>query len=234
MPLIELKALIIILLPIIVVGYFYHKWAKDSFEVLWATIRMIVQLLLIGFVLNYIFNTTSGLLGLLIVMFMIIVSSWIVMRSTHTKSWSHYFTIVTIIFIVGTALLLIVLYAVIQLHPLYQPKYIIPIAGMIYANIMIVLSLFIERIESELQSIDFIQARSIAFKAAMIPQINTFLAVGMVSLPGMMTGQILSGVDPLIAVRYQIVVMAMIFSSAGISVILYSFYKASNVKGDTK
>ncbi|MEA2091578.1 MAG: ABC transporter permease, partial [Campylobacterota bacterium] len=50
---------------------------------------------------------------------------------------------------------------------------------------------------------------------------NTFLAVGIVALPGMMTGQILSGVDPLVAVRYQIVVMAMILGSSGISVVIY-------------
>ena len=55
----------------------------------------------------------------------------------------------------------------------------------------------------------------------MLPQINSLLAVGLVSLPGMMTGQILSGVSPLIAVRYQIVVMCMVLGSAGISTALY-------------
>jgi putative ABC transport system permease protein len=60
---------------------------------------------------------------------------------------------------------------------------------------------------------------------AMIPQINIFLAVGLVSLPGMMTGQILSGVSPLIAARYQIVVMAMVLGSAGISTILFLLWQ---------
>jgi putative ABC transport system permease protein len=55
----------------------------------------------------------------------------------------------------------------------------------------------------------------------MIPQVNGFLAVGLVSLPGMMTGQILSGVSPLIAVRYQVMVMAMVFATAGIGLITY-------------
>ncbi len=57
--------------------------------------------------------------------------------------------------------------------------------------------------------------------AAMIPQINTLLAVGIVALPGMMTGQILSGVSPLIAAQYQIVVMTMIFGSAGMATAAY-------------
>ncbi len=60
-------------------------------------------------------------------------------------------------------------------------------------------------------------ARGIAFRAALIPITNSLFAVGLVSLPGMMTGQILSGVSPLIAVRYQIMVMCMLFGSAGIS-----------------
>ena len=61
------------------------------------------------------------------------------------------------------------------------------------------------------------QARNVAFQASMIPNVNALLAVGIVSLPGMMTGQILSGVSPFIAARYQIMVMCMIFASAGIS-----------------
>lgn len=226
MPFIDLSSLAIMILPIAIVAYFYYLWTENFTEVIWATLRMIGQLLLIGFVLTYLFETTNWVLGLLIVLFMILVASWIVLRSTRVKSFQHYGEIFVVILVVGTLNLLLVLYGVIKLDPLYQPKYVIPIAGMIYANAMIVLSLFIERLESELKNFDFLKARSLAFKAAMIPQINTFLAVGMVSLPGMMTGQILSGVDPLIAVRYQIVVMAMIFGSAGMSIILYSLIKA--------
>ena len=55
----------------------------------------------------------------------------------------------------------------------------------------------------------------------MIPQINALLAVGLVSLPGMMTGQILSGVDPMVAVRYQIMVMCMVFGAGGLGAATY-------------
>ena len=55
----------------------------------------------------------------------------------------------------------------------------------------------------------------------MIPQINALLAVGLVSLPGMMTGQILSGIDPMVAVRYQIMVMCMVFGSGGLGAAIY-------------
>jgi len=226
---IELLNLTIMLIPISIVGYFYYLWTGRAIEVAWATLRMIGQLLLIGFILTWLFANDTWLFGVGIVIFMIAVSSWIVMRSTLLQTLTHFVKITAAIALAGTIHLILVLYVVIDLEPLYQPKYVIPIAGMIYANTMNVLALFIERYESELNQYDHAHARTAAFKAAMIPQVNAFLAVGLVSLPGMMTGQILSGIDPLVAVRYQIVVMAMIFGSAGMGIIFYdTFCKRQN------
>ncbi|MFP6898907.1 MAG: ABC transporter permease, partial [Roseibacillus sp.] len=70
------------------------------------------------------------------------------------------------------------------------------------------------------------EARKVAWNAALIPQVNSFLAVGLVSLPGMMTGQILAGTSPLDAVRYQIMVMAMIMGSAGMAVAVFLVRRA--------
>ena len=69
------------------------------------------------------------------------------------------------------------------------------------------------------------ESRKIALETALIPQINALFAVGLVSLPGMMTGQILSGIEPLMAARYQIMVMCMIFSTAGLSAVTYMAFK---------
>ena len=92
---------------------------------------------------------------------------------------------------------------------------------MYFANTMNAISLAAERYHSELQNNQLADnARLTAFHAAMIPQINSLLAVGLVALPGMMTGQILSGVSPLIAVRYQIMIMAMILGTAGLGAAL--------------
>jgi putative ABC transport system permease protein len=86
-----------------------------------------------------------------------------------------------------------------------------------------------ERFHAELErGDDYLSARRAAMEAAMIPQVNALLAVGLVSLPGMMTGQILSGVDPLTAARYQIMVMCMIFSTAGLSAVLYMILKKND------
>jgi len=83
-------------------------------------------------------------------------------------------------------------------------------------------SLAAERFESEFKrGENYISARRTALDATLIPQINSLFAVGLVALPGMMTGQILSGVDPNIAVRYQIMVMWMIFGSGGIAAVIY-------------
>ena len=104
----------------------------------------------------------------------------------------------------------------------FEPSLVIPIAGMIFANSMNTVSLAAERFESEFkQEKDYIKARRIALDASLIPQINSLFAVGLVALPGMMTGQILSGVDPIIAVRYQIMVMWMTFESGGLASVLY-------------
>jgi putative ABC transport system permease protein len=97
---------------------------------------------------------------------------------------------------------------------------------MIFANSMNTVSLAGERFSMEQQRGKTYQdARKIALQTAMIPQINALLAVGLVSLPGMMTGQILSGIEPLTAARYQIMVMCMIFSTAGLSAVTYMSLK---------
>ena len=209
------------LIPVGIVGYFYYRWIGNSKEIALATVRMVVQLLLIGYLLVYIFNNKNSLVGLLIVLFMVLVSSLIALRNVQNRNLQTYYKIFISILIGGSINLFLVLYAVIDLEPLYQPRFIIPLAGMIYANAMNAISLASERFENEIKHSSYQVARAVAFKGALIPQINSFLAVGLVSLPGMMTGQILSGIDPTVAVRYQIVVMCMVIGSAGISVISY-------------
>ena len=118
----------------------------------------------------------------------------------------------------GIFTLFLITRLVLRLEPWYLPRYMIPLAGMIFANAMNSISLAAERLEAELrQNKSYTKARNIAFGASIIPIMNSLFAVGLVSIPGMMTGQILSGISPLIAARYQIMVMCMIFGSVGIS-----------------
>ena len=229
MELIPAQNIIFILLPLIVVGYFYYKWADDKTEIVYATIRMVTQLLVIGYILIYIFENDVWYIGLFIILVMITMSSFIAFRNITNKNFNTFFTIFISIAIAGTLNLIIVIEFVLELTQFYEPKYVIPIAGMIYANCMNAIAIAAERFEQELKISNYNEARKTAFKTSLIPKVNTFLAVGLVSLPGMMTGQILSGVSPLIAVRYQIVIMAMILGSAGISVILYLLFQKKHI-----
>ena len=226
---ISLTNLLYSLIPLLLVGYFYYKWANNKSEILYSTIRMIIQLLLVGYILIYIFENKNIYLGVLILIFMMLISTWISLRNTPDKSFSHFIKIAISLGLSGVLHLVLIINFILDFEIFYEPRYVIPIAGMILANSMNVLSLAIERFDKELsRNESFESARKTSFKSALIPQINSLLAVGLVSLPGMMTGQILSGIDPLIAVRYQIMIMATILSSAGISLIIYFLLSKKN------
>ena len=165
---------------------------------------------------------------LLVIFFMIGVSSWIAMRPLPDRGIKALCIIMAALGVSGLAILILVTQVVLNLSKGFEPSIVIPIAGMIFANSMNTISLVGERLHSELQQDpNFTRARNISLETAMIPQINALLAVGLVSLPGMMTGQILAGVEPVIAASYQIVVMCMIFSSAGLSAAIYLAMKKS-------
>ena len=122
---------------------------------------------------------------------------------------------------------------VLNLNPWFLPEYMIPLAGMIFASSMNGVSLAAERLHSEIdRGGTYFSSRGIALRTALIPITNSLFAVGLVSLPGMMTGQIISGVSPLIAVRYQIMVMCMLYSAVGISTALFLYLIKSQIKAE--
>jgi putative ABC transport system permease protein len=122
----------------------------------------------------------------------------------------------------GGSTLALVSQAVVGVEPWFSPQYVVPLAGMIFAGAMNAVSLAAERMQSELDKpAGFNAARRVAFQAALIPITNSLFAVGLVALPGMMTGQILSGISPLVAAKYQIVVMTMLFGASGIAAAIY-------------
>lgn len=223
MPTISLFSLFLSICPTVIVIWIAFKWAGAGAEVIYATARMVVQLLIIGFALVYIFETDQPVIGLAVVTVMIIVSAWISIRIVRKNRARALFRSIIALGSVGGLVLVFVLFVVLRISdPWYQPRLIIPIAGMVFSTAMTAITLAAERFNRELaDGYSYTDARNSAWTAALIPQINALLAVGLVSLPGMMTGQILSGVDPLIAVRYQIVVMAMILQSSGLSVAIF-------------
>jgi putative ABC transport system permease protein len=214
--------LLYIALPLFVVYYIYQKWNDDKTTIPYALSRMFIQLVLIGYILTYIFETKNFYIVISILFIMLIVASIISMRPVAKKDKKLYLYSFISIFIGGVITLGFVIVGVLDLPLWYEPRFLIPLAGMIFANSMNSVSIGAERFETEYNR-DFLytKARNISYKASLIPNINTLFAVGLVSIPGMMTGQILSGVSPLIAVKYQIMVMCMVIASSGLSTAIY-------------
>ena len=215
---ISIGRLALAFIPMAAVLAIMTYWHCQVGRAFYAIGRMLLQLLLIGYVLVYIFDTESALLISGVLAVMVIAAGWIALNTTDLPKTSLFPASLVSVLFGGGVTMIVVTQGVLGLEPWYSPSVVIPLAGMIFAASMTNISLAIERLAAELENgHPFRKARDIAFRTSMIPVINSFFAVGLISLPGMMTGQILSGVSPLIAARYQIMVMCMIFGAAGLS-----------------
>lgn len=209
-------------LPTILVIGILWRWAAGSGTAIYANLRMLAQLLLIGYVLVYIFDAGEPSIVLAVLALMLLAASWISIRPLATRSsrvWRH-----ALIAIAASGLLVLALVSqfVIVVDPWFSPRYVLPLAGMIFSSAMNTISLAGERAYAEsARGVSFVETRRIAMQAALIPMTNSLFAVGLVALPGMMTGQILSGVSPVIAAKYQIVVMLMLFGVTGLAAAIF-------------
>ncbi len=219
---IPLENLALAFIPVVIVLLILWNWKMKYLDSIHAVLRMLIQLLLIGYFLGYIFEADSSYIVLGVLVVMLFSSSIIALRTIEVPNKILYMKSFLSIMIAGGLILMLVTQGVLQLQPWYLPSYMIPLAGMIFANSMNSVSIAGERLMAELsRGVTYNEARIAALKAALIPITNSLFAVGLVSLPGMMTGQILSGVSPFIAARYQIMVMCMVYGSAGISSTLF-------------
>ncbi len=205
------------MLPAVLVLVIIHRWKLELRTAVGALVRMLVQLFAVGYVLVYIFQTDNPWLILVVLVVMLSAASWIALGPVrkqpklYTKAWLS-------IAGGGGFTLALITQGVLRLEPWFEPRFAIPLGGMIFANAMNAISISAERFYAETsRGAEYSAARQAAVRTALIPLTNSLFAVGIVSLPGMMTGQILSGVDPLVAATYQIMVMGMIFGSGGIS-----------------
>ena len=209
-----------------------------------ASLRMVVQLLLVGYALHLIFAFESALPVLAVLLLMGGVAVHTVVGRVKLRM-PHLYRIVSTALLVGCGgSTLFFCHLVIGLDPWYDPRYLIPLSGMIFGNSMTGASLAAERLAEEIRARrDEIEtalclgatarqacgdALKNAFNAALIPTVNAMAAMGIVFLPGMMTGQILSGTEPMIAVKYQIAIMCVITGSVAVTsfLILLQGYRA--------
>lgn len=221
-PPIPLENLALALLPVLVIIIIVHRWGLGVWTPLYATARMLVQLVAVGYVLKFLFLTDSPLVVLATLGVMMLAASWISLRPLERKSAQQYLWALLAIACGGGGVVGLMTQGVLELDSWYDPQRVIPLAGMSFTAAMNCVSLAAERFESETaRGTDYTAARNQAMQASLITVTNSLLAVGLVSLPGLMTGQILAGVSPLVASRYQIMIMCMVFSAGGIAAAIY-------------
>jgi putative ABC transport system permease protein len=212
------------------------RWQKLGLEgqFLLASVRAVCQLMVIGYLLEFIFALNNPLAVILIILVMITIAS-LVARNRISRKIAGLLAVVW-----GTLLLsvtLVVSYSIIliiQPEQWYNPQYLIPLVGMILGNILNGASLSGERLASMIKNNKLeietylclgatpqqavSQYRQEAIKVGVIPILNSMMIVGMVSLPGMFTGQVLAGNNPLDAASYQILILFMIATANIITV----------------
>ncbi|MFB5660271.1 ABC transporter permease [Alteribacillus sp. HJP-4] len=216
------------------------RWRKipREKEIIIATLRMTIQLLLVGYVLMYLFENPHPLFTAVVVLLMIgfaIFNIYKRVRGHLSKRLKR--AVMTAMAAGSLASLLYFNFVVIQFSPWYDPRYFIPIAGMIIGNSMTGVSLGVQTLIDGMkeQKREVVAAlmlgaspkaasrkiKNRAFDAAILPTVNQMVGMGIVFLPGMMTGQILAGADPVSAIEYQIAILLGIIGAVSLSVISF-------------
>ena len=206
-------------------------------DLLVGTVRTIVQLYLVGLILAAVFNAARWYWVLLILVVMAAVATHAAVARLAKPIPGVYWIAAAALTISTAATLAYVIGVVVRPAPWWEPQYVIPIAGMILGNSMTSAALAGDRLQADLFTRrDEIEARlalgfsgreavqplvRAALRAAMIPTVNGMMTVGVVQLPGMMTGQILAGASPLTAIRYQIVVVFMLAVATALGSLLF-------------
>ncbi|MGB0748911.1 MAG: ABC transporter permease [Magnetospiraceae bacterium] len=199
-----------------------------------AALRTVLQLSLMGWVLKTIFTLSSPYLTGAAALFMILFAGWEIMSRQQKKlvGWWSYGLGTTCMLFAATLVTVFALTTQVQPDPWYDPRYALPLLGMILGNTMNGISLGLQTLTravtqnrvaveaqlclGETRWVATLPFTKDALRTALTPIINAMAAAGLVSLPGMMTGQILAGADPQEAVKYQILIMFLIAGGTGI------------------
>jgi len=204
-------------------------------EMLWSITRAVIQLIVVGYVLKYIFDVNNGWLTLAMVLF-ICVNAALNARK-RSRNIDRAFTLSFIAITVSTTLTLAIL--LLSKAIAFVPMQVIPITGMIAGNAMVAVGLCYsnlnQRFDDNRQQIlemlslgASVKTASASYirdsiRAAMIPTVDAAKTVGLVSLPGMMSGLIFAGIDPVKAIKYQIMVTFMLLGTASIATIIAGY-----------
>jgi len=212
-------------------SFIYHLGLNRDITI--GTIRTFSQLFLMGYVLTFILKSSSLWLVISVFLVMVVSALFIVKGRVKEKQIAYIIPTFLTMLISYFATALFVSGLIVGITPWWDPRYFIPAGGMVIGNSMSALAIALERLfrdlreERELVEMKLTLGANYreasddmfrkAIRAGMIPSINAMMGVGLVFIPGMMSGQILAGTDPLIAIRYQIVVMLMLVGSTAVT-----------------
>ncbi len=198
-----------------------------------ASVRLVVQLLLVGYVLKVLFAEGKLVYVAIMAAVMLLVASREIMarQKRRLKGWGAFGLGASTLFVSSFAIALFGLMVVVRPDPWYQPQYAIPLLGMIMSNTMSGISLSMDRLTSALHDNRAIVEQRLALgetareailpymrdciRTGIMPVVNSMGTAGIVALPGMMTGQILAGANPTEAVKYQIIIWFFIAGGVG-------------------
>ncbi len=218
------------LIPVVVIGISYKYKLEKEKDVFQAASKMTIQLLLIGYILVILMEKVNPVIGSMYIFVMLFFATRTFMNrikdhNYHALSQSA----IKSMFIASLVILVYFIVMIVQSDNVFDPQYIIPIYGMILGNTLTTITLayndLVKNLESEKKYIETLTNLGVAprntlrkimnntFKVAITPVLTSLMAMGLVSLPGALTGQILSGVSPIIAVKYQIAIMLAILGS---------------------
>ena len=139
--------LAVALIPTVVVIAILAVWSLNSKTAIYASVRMLIQLIAIGYILTSIFSINNSSIVLLVLAVMLLVASWIALRPLKQRSLRLFLEALFAIFVGGVSTLVLTTIAVLQIDYWYEPQYVIPLAGMIFSNAMNTVSLAAERFE---------------------------------------------------------------------------------------
>ncbi|MEN8185590.1 MAG: ABC transporter permease [Bacteroidota bacterium] len=240
-----LSGYILLIIPFYILWYYKTGLVKESF---FAFARMTVQLLLVGVYLEFIFDLNNAFINITWVLVMTILATYTVIKRSELTLKYFAIPIFIAIFLSVAITDTYFLGLIIKLNNIFDARYFIPITGMLLGNsiktIIIALNTYYGNLKKEKELYKWYLANGAKKSEALIPfkrealknAFNPVIAgtaiVGLISLPGMMTGQILGGSNPAVAIKYQIMLMITIFSSSIFSVFLSIYFADKSVFDD--
>lgn len=232
----QLSIAYIFILVLLVI--FKARGIKREKQILIASVRMTVQLTLMGYVLMFVFENASWWLTATMIAIMVAFAIFNVIKRVKNTMSTELQRMVALSMVCGalvTAAFFIII--VLQVRPWFNPQYVIPISGMIVGNCMTGIALGANKLCNDMEEKRLMIENSLmlgatpalavkeivndAFDSSLLPTMNNMLTMGIVSIPGMMTGQILSGTFPLTAIKYQIGIMLAILGSTALTTIIF-------------